>query len=116
MRERVSTAIAGVISLLISLYLARVAVLGVAVAAQRPDPAVSNGDPCCPHPDTWREVALWTFEALLFVSIDALIFTVAVGCLTIASGHRPRWRNLRWIPIGAGGVTAAAMVGLLAAS
>jgi hypothetical protein len=115
MRERVSTAIAGLISLLISLYLALMVLLGAVVAAQRPDPSVPNGDPCCPHPDTWGEVASWSFGALSLASIDALIFTVAVGCLAIAgSGRRPSWQNLRWIPVGVVGATAALMAVLLA--
>jgi hypothetical protein len=114
MAQRAATASGGLICLLIALYGGLLVLLSAVIAAQRPDPTVPNGDPCCSHPDTWGEVASWGFGALSFASIDALILTVAVACFTIAGGGRPRWRTLRWIPIGAVGATAALMALMLA--
>jgi hypothetical protein len=108
--ERTIAAIAGAVAVLLSLYFSLWAMLGAAIAAQRPDPAVPDGDPCCAYPDSWSQVAGWSFAALSFASTVALVFTGGVACLSYAwVGRRPRWRRLRWIPIGAVALTAAAM-------
>lgn len=55
-----------------------IALLSVVVAAQHPDPAIPNGDPCCGHPDTWGEVVegmawgvgtLIAWAALVYVAV-----------------------------------------------
>jgi hypothetical protein len=108
--ERASVGITGFIVILVSLYGAAWSMLGVLIAAQRPDPEIPDGDPCCPHPDTWHEVAQWSCEALTVVSIDALVFTVGVACALFARhGCWPRWRRLRLIALGATTFTAALM-------
>ena len=47
-------AVASVVPLWFGSFLA---LLAIAVSAQRPDPSIPDGDPCCGHPDTWAEVA-----------------------------------------------------------
>ena len=112
---RLVAAIAGLAALPLALFGALWAWLGAAIAAQRPDPLIIDGDPCCGHPDTWGEVGDWSFWALTMVSTDALLFAGACACLGYAgNGCWPRWRRLRWIPVGAVAVTAAVLALALA--
>ncbi|WP_028067538.1 hypothetical protein [Solirubrobacter soli] len=107
---RLVSAFVGLGAVLLSLYGALWVMLSAVIAAQRPDPLISDGDPCCVHPDTWGEVVDWSFWALTMASMDALLLAGAVACLGYAgSGHRPRWRRRRWIPIGTVAITAALM-------
>jgi hypothetical protein len=53
------------------------------------DPAL-DGDPCCPHPDTWADVALGAFSvaALVVVVLGLLALAVALGGVAVA-GNPP---------------------------
>jgi hypothetical protein len=113
--ERALAGIAGFIAVLISLYGSLWVLLSAAIAAQRPDPAASDGDPCCPHPDTWGQVADWGSIALTMASVDALIFTGGVACALYArDGCWPRCRRLRRLPAAAVVLTAGFMAVSLA--
>jgi hypothetical protein len=115
--ERMLAAIAGAAAVLLSLYCSVWVMLGAMIAAQRPDPAVPDGDPCCAHPDTWSEVADRGFEVLSFASVVGLVFAGGVACLAYGwAGRWPRRRRLRWIPAAAVALTAAGMATALAAS
>jgi hypothetical protein len=110
---RAASGIAGFVAVLISVYGTLWVLLAMSVAAERPDPEIPDGDPCCTHPDTWSEVADGAFAALSVASIDALVFTCGLACALYArNGRWPSWRRLRWIPIGA--VAAAATLMALA--
>ncbi len=54
---RVAAALLCLPALAAGLWVSLLAMLYVGVAAQRPDPDVPDGDPCCGHPDTWGDVA-----------------------------------------------------------
>jgi len=70
--------------------------LTVAVAAQRPDPAVPDGDPCCGHPDTWGEVAGGLAFGLLSGVVTAGLLAGAAACAAVAAlGRPPRWTSGR---------------------
>jgi hypothetical protein len=53
-----------------------------AIAAQKPDPTAPDGDPCCPTPDTWGEVASWVAGTLVVAAlhVDLLAAEVAFLC------------------------------------
>jgi hypothetical protein len=62
-------------------------------AAQRPDPSIPNGDPCCWHPDTWAQVAGGLAYAAGTVMACAALVYVAVALGRFAwSGT---WQHLR---------------------
>ncbi len=75
-------AVASVVPLWFGLSLA---LLNLAVAIQKPDPTIPNGDPCCWHPDTWAEVVegialgigtLVAWAALIFVVVSLARFAL----------------------------------------
>jgi hypothetical protein len=107
---RLVTALVGLAAILLSLYGALWVLLSALITAQSPDPAVPDGDPCCTHPDTWSDVADGVWQTLTIASIDGLLLAggIAFACYG-RDGSAPRWRRLRWIPIGAVAATAALM-------
>jgi hypothetical protein len=108
--ERAAAGIAGFIAVVVSLYGTLWVMLAALVAAQRPDPAIPDGDPCCTYPDTWHDVADGVFAALTLASLDALIFAGGVACARCARhGRWPSWKRLRLIPLAAAVLTATAM-------
>jgi hypothetical protein len=112
---RLVTALVGLGAMLLSLYGALWVVLSAAITAQRPDPAVPDGDPCCTHPDTWHEVADGAWQTLTLASIDGLLLALGVAFAWYGHGGvAPRWRRLRWFPIGAVAATAIFMALALA--
>jgi hypothetical protein len=73
------------------------AVISIAAAAQRPDPLIADGDPCCWHPDDWAEVVagiafglatLLVVVTLLYV--DLLLARYAVTGLPLGRFQRRR--------------------------
>ena len=76
------------------------------------DPAL-DGDPCCPHPDTWGEVALGAFSvaALAVVVLGLLALAVALAGVAVA-GNPPML--LRRHPSALGWLAVACVVCALA--
>lgn len=73
-----------------------VAWFSIVVSAQRPDPSVPNGDPCCGHPDTWGEVVGGIVLGVGFAAICValLYFAMFLGEFAL-KGARPRVLRLR---------------------
>lgn len=113
---RVVAAILGLGVMLLSLYGTSWVLLAAAITAQRPDPSIADGDPCCPHPDTWHEVLDGVWQTLTLASLDGLVFALGAAFACYGrDGRSPRWRRLRWFPIGAVAATASVMAIALAA-
>ncbi len=92
--------------------------LMTAIGAQRPDPEVPVGDPCCGHPDTWGEAAEYlAFGALSGVSALGLVVVAAAGVVGVVEGRAPRWIRHRWTSrLGAiWAVATLALAGILLA-
>jgi hypothetical protein len=73
-----------------------IAWLSIAVAAQRPDPSVPDGDPCCGHPDTWAEVVggIGLGVAVAAICVAVLYLAMIFGEFAF-KGARPRVLRLR---------------------
>ena len=69
---RVAAALACLPLIVLGLWVSLFALIAFSVGAQRPDPTVLDGDPCCGYPDTWGDVA------------RALSFGVAIGYVAVA--------------------------------
>jgi hypothetical protein len=70
-----------------------IALLDVVIAAQRPDPTIADGDPCCAHPDTWAEVFLGIgFAVGTLVAVAATIYVAVVLAGYAADGALPARR------------------------
>ncbi len=66
--------------------------LSVLVAAQRPDPAIPDGDPCCGHPDTWNEVVQGVGYGAALGFVGGGLLLLAATLLAIAvTGRLPAW-------------------------
>ena len=91
-----------------------VVVLAVAASAARPpDELIPNGHPCCPIPDSWAEVAVWSVGALVAAAIATAMLAGGVACLVFAARHRRPADKFLWLPLwGAAGV-AAVLAGVL---
>jgi hypothetical protein len=112
---RLVAALVGLGAVLLSLYGTLWVLLFALITAQRPDPSVPDGDPCCGHPDTWHEVASGAWQTLTLASIDGSLVAVGVAFICYGrDGRAPRWRHLRWFPIGAVALTATIMAVALA--
>jgi hypothetical protein len=73
----------------------------VGIAAQPPDASVVDGDPCCPVPDSWTQVAGWSLLALCSVAVDAAALVLAGAFLSFAvRGRWPTGQILR-VPLAA---------------
>jgi hypothetical protein len=72
-----------------------VASINGAAAAQRPDPSIPNGDPCCWHPDTWVEVVGGHAFAAGALLACAAVVDVAVALGRFAWSGRWRYRRRR---------------------
>jgi hypothetical protein len=87
----------------------------VLVAAQTPDPAEPDGDPCCSRPDTWAETAKWIGYAHLAALAFALGVTLAVALVAWAArGRGVRPRRLALIPAVLAAATTVSCAVLLA--
>lgn len=79
-----------------------------AMAAQRPDPDVPDGDPCCGVPDTWGEVAELTAAGAASALVVGLLLALAVNLISWAV--TARWlRTERLALIPAIGVTLSVL-------
>ena len=68
-----------------------ISLLGLAMASQKPDPTVPDGDPCCGYPDTWGEVAASAGAGSLGLAITAGLLCVAGAATMFAlTGRVPR--------------------------
>jgi hypothetical protein len=94
---------------------AAVLILG-ASAAQLPDSRATDfGDPCCPAPDTWVDVAEWSGLALVLAVLDAVLMVLGGALLFFAvRGRRPRPRVARVPLVVAPAGAALILLGLLA--
>jgi hypothetical protein len=90
------------------LWAAAVVLVFGGIAAQLPDPqAPDYGDPCCPVPDTWAEVAGWSVLALVAAVLAAGV--LVLGGMLLYFAFRRRWPPRRValvaltvVPAGAG--------------
>jgi hypothetical protein len=64
------------------------------------DPAL-DGDPCCPHPDTWGDVVLGVFSvaALAVVGVGLVVLAVALGGVAV-TGNVPMLLRRRQSKLG----------------
>ena len=84
-------------------------------ATVHPDPDVSDGDPCCGHPDTWGEILVGGGAVVgLCIAAGAV---VALGLALAQWGvveERPNLRRLALLPLTTAALAATAFgVGLL---
>lgn len=88
---RVGTGAAALPAALVGLYGLLLALFFVALAAQRPDSSVPDGEPCCPHPDTWGEVVGGVAAAVLpGVAAGGLVLAGLALAWTAVTGRAPR--------------------------
>lgn len=104
---RLIVGLAGAAGVYFATWGAVIVLFGAALAAQKPDRTVPNGDPCCPTPDTWAETGLWMAGALMGAALDLGLFTVSVAVVWWAL--RERWPTRR-------GLAAASMLAALVAA
>ena len=95
---RVVACLAGVALFSFACWSVLLVLLSGAISAQRPDPTVPDGDPCCPYPDTWSEVGLGSVFTLGLSAILGGLFAFALA-LTMRA-FRDRWPPLRSLVIG----------------
>jgi hypothetical protein len=90
-------ALASVVPLWFGVAIVSITVLA---AAQRPDPSIADGDPCCWHPDTWAQVAGGiAYAAGTLLACAALVY-VAVALGRFAwSGTWRHLRRARWLAL-----------------
>ncbi len=88
--------------------------LGIGIGAQTPDGRVPDGDPCCPHPDTWLETISWTGVGLLWAIVCAAVIAACVAVLWwVAKARRPSLRRAVTVGLAAVIVQPIALVVLL---
>src|SRR4029453_18358019 len=76
------------------LWAAGLVLIAVGTAAQLPDPLAMDGDPCCPGPDSWVDVAIWSLSAVLLSALDAGVILGGVACLSFGVRHRSPSRRI----------------------
>jgi hypothetical protein len=102
---RVSAGLAGIAIGGLALFSAVWVLIAAGYAAQWP-----SRHACSECPKSWGEFADRAVFALTFASADALVFVGAVALLGYATERKwPRWRTLRWVPVGATLGTAGLM-------
>jgi hypothetical protein len=83
--RRALAAVAGPLFAVAAAWTFAVALIATSLLrSPNPDPAL-DGDPCCPHPDTWGEVVLGLFSAaaLAVVSLGLAVLAVAFGGVAV---------------------------------
>jgi hypothetical protein len=101
---RATAALAGIAITGLSLFGAVWFLIAASLAAQWP------GKACCGRPESWGDLGHQTFVVLTMASTDAIVFAAGVALLGYATERRwPRWRTLRWFPLGTVAGTAALM-------
>ena len=109
-RRRALTLGLGVVVTAVGLWGVAWTLLLVGIVAQPPDAQAIDGDPCCPVPDSWSQLAGWSVLALVVVALDAGALVLGGAFLSFAL--RGRWPG-HWIarvPVA----SVAAGVGLIA--
>jgi hypothetical protein len=114
-RQRTLALVLGMGLVLSGLWGAVVVVVIAASAAQPPDELMPNGDPCCPVPDSWGDVAVWSVGALTATAVVAAMLTGGVACLAFATRSLRPADRLWVIPLHAVGGVAVVMAGVLGA-
>ena len=91
---------------------------GLDMVDVRPDPSVPDGDPCCGHPDEYRDVVLAGIvgSAYALGALALLVSVFALGRLALLGGAGAGWAGGRGsrLAIGAAVLTAAATVAFAA--
>jgi hypothetical protein len=89
-------------------------VIVVGSAAQLPDRLAMDGDPCCPVPDTWGDVAAWSTVGLVLALLDAGALVLGAAFLSFAVRSRWPGRRVVWLPLAAvPGCVGLIVLGLL---
>jgi hypothetical protein len=109
-RQRTLTLLLGVGFVASGLWGAMVVFIFAGSAAQPPNAAVPDGDPCCPIPNSWTDVAVWSGWALLAAGLDAVLLTGGGACLVFAARHRRPGTELARVPL----YTVAAIAAMMA--
>ncbi len=90
--SRVAAALGFLSALAACLSALSLSAFSMLVAAQRPDPAIPDGDPCCGHPDTWGEVVQGVGYGVALSLIGGGLLLLAAILLAIAvTGRSPAW-------------------------
>jgi hypothetical protein len=84
--------LAALVFVLLAPYVAAASLFATALASYRPDPRAHDGDPCCPHPDTWGDVAQSAAGAVFGATVSGALLGLAAAVLWQATRDRvPRW-------------------------
>lgn len=106
---RVAAGLGGAALGLFALWASLIVVLIGGDGTQAPDPFVLNGDPCCSHPDTWRDVLSGATAMLVGTALVAALGAVAICAVGWGlTGRRPPWRR-RLVRLPAGVVAVVAL-------
>jgi hypothetical protein len=73
----------------------------VAIAGQPPDAAAIDGDPCCPVPGSWGEVAGLSALTLALALADAAVLVLGMALLIYGVRLRSPSRRAVWLPLWA---------------
>jgi hypothetical protein len=115
LRQRALACVLGVGLVAGGLSGAVVVLIIAASAAQPPNELLPNGDPCCPIPDSWADVAVWSMGALAATALDMAVIVGGVACLAFAARSLHPSAKLRVVPLYAVVVVAVTMAGVLVA-
>ena len=87
----------GVVLLALLVPGAVLVLLGLAYSAQVPDARIPDGDPCCPHPDSWLAMLGGTaFGIALLIFSGALLGAAAAFIFWGLTGRRLGRRRAVW--------------------
>lgn len=114
-RQRTLALVLGAGLVLSGLWGAVVVVIIAASATHPPDELTPNGDPCCPIPDSWADVAAWSVGALATTAVVAAMLAAGVACLAFATRSLRPADRLWTIPLYAVVGVAVVMAGVLGA-
>ena len=73
------------------------ALFGLGISFEVPDARIPDGDPCCPHPDTWLATVGGTaFGVVLLIVSGALLSAAATFIFWGLTGRRLAKRRALW--------------------
>ncbi len=88
---RVTAAVSGLAALAGFVPLAVLSLVLTGLSAQAPDRSVGDGDPCCPHPDTWIETIVGTAGGLFGLAVASALLSTSIATFYYAfAGRRLR--------------------------
>ena len=93
-----------------ALWGAAVVLIVVGSAAHVPDRLAVDGDPCCPIPDDWADVTVWSVTGVLLAAIDAAVLAGGLACLYFGLSHRSPSRRIALVAPAAAAVSGGAIV------